>query len=220
MKNILDAVNLTDRDLITSIVNNYFILDYGIVSKVNDDKTINVIHAKIPVTTDGQQLKQLETKNLEVLQIAGAAFSLYIDIKQGDRVLLLGLKNFIAGVADVNAASKQESVLHYRRETMKAFPLCLFNDEAKIKLQAKDGTLKIDTDQKLELNGNDKQFVTWAELNSALQELWGAIQGHTHSVSTTGSATAQSGTAAPSTDLASVTLDISDAKTTSVVTGG
>lgn len=220
MKNILDAVNLTDRDLITSIVNNYFILDYGIVSKVNDDKTVNVIHAKIPVTTDGEQLKQLETKNLEVLQLSGASFSLYIDIKQGDRVLLLGLKNYIAGVADVDSATKQESVLHYRRETMKAFPLCLFNNDAKIKLEAKDGTLKIDTDQKIELNGNDKQFVTWAELNSALQELWGKIQGHTHSVSTSGSATTQTGTAAPSTDLATVTLDISDAKTESVVTGG
>lgn len=210
--NFIDALALTDRDVITSIVNDYFILDYGLVSKVNADKTINVIHAKKPVTTEGDVLQQLETKNLEVLAIAGAGFSLSFDIKQGDRVLLLGLKNYISQVDDVTSATKQESPLHYTRETMKAFPLCVFNDKAKVTVEAKDGTLKIDTQQKLELNGSSKQFVTWAELNQALQQVVTQIKTHTHAVS--GAA------AGPSPDLAALVLDISGAKTTTIVTGG
>ena len=210
--NFLDAMALTDRDVIMSIVNEYFILDYGIVSKVNADKTINVIHAKIPVTTEGEVLKQLETKNLEVMTMTGAGFSVSFDISRGDRVLLLGLKNYIPHVDDVTAATKVTSTLHYKRETMKAFPLCVFNNDAKVKLEAKDGTLKIDTQQKLEINGNSKNFVTWAELNQALQQVITQIKLHTHTVA--GAA------AGPSPDLSAMTLDISNAKTTTVVTGG
>lgn len=208
----LNSLELTDRDVIMSIVNEYFILDYGIVSKVNADKTINVIHAKIPVTTTGEVLKQLETKNLEVLTVTGAGFNFSFDIAKGDRVLLLGLKYYVPKVDDVTSPTKQESPLHYTRETMKAFPLCVFNNDAKINVTAEDGTLKVETQKKLEINGNSKQFVTWAELNQALQQVITQIKTHTHAVS--GAA------AGPSPDLTAMVLDISNAKTTTVVTGG
>lgn len=211
-QDIPGALTLTDRDLIKNIVDNYFIIDYGIVSKVNPDKTINVIHAKIPVVINGPALKQMETKNLEVLTTAGGGFSFVFDIKKGDRVLLLGFKNYIESVDDVTAASEVNSALHYTRETMKAFPLCAFNGDAKVTIEAKDGTMKVDTEQKLELNGNSKQFVTWSELNQALQQVITQIKTHTHAVS--GAA------AGPSPDLTALLLDISAAKTTSVVTGG
>ena len=213
------AQHFTDRDLIESVVNSYFILDYGVVSKVNADKTVNGTHAKIQELQDGTQLPALETKNLEVLTFCTAGFSINPEVKAGDKVLLLGLKDYVPKAEDVSGATAQTAYLHYKRNTMKALPLCLFNADAKIKIEAEGGVMKVTAD-KVELNGNGKQFVTWSELNNALQSLWTSIQGHTHPVSTTGSAAAQSGTAAASIDLATVTLDLSDSKTTTILTGG
>jgi hypothetical protein len=156
----------------------------------------------------------------EMLTVCGAGFSIKFDYKKGDKVLLLGLKDYIKKAQDVTSATETTSYFHYTRETLKAIPLCVFSDDAKVKVEVEDGTLKITTEQNIELNGNDKQFVTWSELNQALQDLWTAIQGHTHPVSTTGTAAAQSGTAATSLDLSTVTLDISAAKTKTILTGG
>jgi hypothetical protein len=155
-----------------------------------------------------------------MLTVCGAGFSIKFDYKKGDKVLLLGLKDYIKKAQDVTSATETTSYFHYTRETLKAIPLCVFSDDAKVKVEVEDGTLKITTEQNIELNGNDKQFVTWSELNQALQDLWTAIQGHTHPVSTTGTAAAQSGTAATSLDLSTVTLDISAAKTKTILTGG
>jgi len=210
----------TERTLIESILVSHFIIDYGFIKKVNDNKTVDVTHAKQPKTLDGKTLPATVTTGVEVLTIAGGGFSFKFDYKKGDKVLLLGLKNFIPKVEEVTSATETTAYLHYSRETLKALPLCVFNDDAKVTVQVESGTMKVDTQDKIELNGNDKQFVTYAELNNALQELWGKIKTHTHPVSTAGSATAQTGTAAASSDLAGASLDISAAKTTTVVTGG
>ena len=45
MTDILSAQNLSERDLITSILNSFYIVDYGYINKVNGDKTVNVTHA-------------------------------------------------------------------------------------------------------------------------------------------------------------------------------
>ena len=214
------AHKYTERTLIESILSSFYILDYGFIKDVNADETINVTHAKQLKTLDGVSLKGTVTTNIEVLTIAGAGFSFKFDYKKGDKVLLLGLKDYIEKVEDVTSATETTQYLHYTRETLKAIPLCVFNSDAKVKIQIKDGTLKADTEQKIELNGNSKQFVTWAELNQALQTLWTSIQNHTHPVSTAGGPTAQTGTAAKSIDLSTVTLDISSAKTKTIVTGG
>ena len=211
---------LTERNLIESILASHYIIDYGFIKKVNADETVDVTHAKQLKTLDGKTLPATVTTNVEVLTIAGAGFSLKFDYKKGDKVLLLGLKDYIPKVEEVTSASETTAFLHYSRETLKAIPLCVFNDDAKVKIEVEAGTLKVTTEKKIELNGNDKQFVTWTELNQALQNLWTAIQAHTHPVSTTGTAAAQSGTAATSIDLSTVTLDISAAKTKTIVTGG
>ena len=211
---------LTDKDLIESILASHYIIDYGFIKKVNADDTIDVTHAKQLKTLDGKTLPATVTTNVEVLTIAGGGFSLKFDYKKGDKVLLLGLKDYIPKVEEVTSASETTAFLHYTRETLKAIPLCIFNEDAKVTVQVEDGTMKVDTQDKIELNGNDKQFVTWTELNQALQNLWTAIQAHTHPVSTTGTAAAQTGTAATSIDLSTVTLDISAAKTKTIVTGG
>lgn len=218
--NPFNAQRYNDRDLIEALVGSFYILDYGFVSKVNPDKTIDVTHAKRMTSRYGEVLPETVSKNIQVLTFSGAGFSLNLDVQKGDKVLLLGLKNYVQNVADVATPEVTSSTLHYTRETLKALPLCLFNSQAKVQIEVEKGKMTINTEGKLEINGNSKQFVTWAELNSALQSLWSAIQTHTHLVSTTGSAAAQSGTAAASTELATQTLDISNAKTTTVVTGG
>ena len=212
--------HLTERNLIESILASHYIIDYGFIKKVNADDTIDVTHAKQLKTMDGQTLPATVTPNVEVLTLAGAGFSFKFDYKKGDKVLLLGLKEYIPEVNEVTSATETTAYIHYSRETLKAIPLCVFNEDAKVTVQVENGTMKVDTQNKIELNGNSKQFVTWQELDNALQQLWAKVKAHTHPVSTTGTAAAQSGTAASSLDLSTVTLDISAAKTTTVVTGG
>ena len=84
---------------------------------------------------------------MEVLTIAGGGFSIKFDYKKGDKVLLLGLKNYIEKVDDVTNATETTAYLHYSRETMKALPLCVFNDDAKVTVQIEDGEMKIACDK-------------------------------------------------------------------------
>lgn len=63
----------------------------------------------------------------------------------------------------------------------------------------------------IHLNGDTKQFVTWAELNSALQGFKTALSTHVHPTSVPGP---------PSPPVTPLVLDISAAKTTTIKTGG
>lgn len=209
---IIEATGLNERNLIEAIVGNFFIIDYGFITKVNPDGTINVTHAKRPKAVTGADLPEITTTNLEVLTIAGAGFSLKFDYTKGDKVLLLGFKNYIKNVGDISNSTETETYIHYTRETMKALPLCIFNDSAKVLVEIEKGTIKVNAEQKIELNGNSKQFVTWAELNQALSTFTTALNTHTHICAAPGSASA--------TPLPAMNIDISGAKTTTVVTGG
>ncbi|MGD9678181.1 MAG: hypothetical protein AB7V16_07430 [Vulcanibacillus sp.] len=63
----------------------------------------------------------------------------------------------------------------------------------------------------IELNGNSKQFVTHAELDSALQTFINALNLHTHPTA---------GSGPPSPPTSPLSINITSAKTTTVVTGG
>jgi hypothetical protein len=224
---IYNAFSFTERNVIESIINNYFFIDYGFVESVNGDGTINVAHAKFLMAETGAQLEATRTKNIEVLTFSTKEISFKYKIAQGDKVLLLGLKNKVEKVEDVTIATKQTIPIHYNRDTMKAVPFGIFDENAKVQIDTtEDFNIKtsanviINSDKNIELNGNDKSFVTYAELNQALQTVWTAIQNHTHQVATTGTAAAQSGTAAASTSLMSKTLDISASETKTIKTGG
>ena len=212
MISTFDAQKFTDRTLIESIVSSFYIVDYGFIKKVNADKTVDVTHAKQLKTLNGETLKATVTTGIEVLTIAGSGFSINFDYKSGDKVLLLGLKNLVPKVGDVKSSTETTVYIHYSRETLKAIPMCVFNDEAKVKIEVESGTLKMNTEKKIELNGNTKQFVTWAELNNALTRFTTALQTHTHNCAAEGSPSGP--------PIGNLTIDISDAKTTSVVTGG
>jgi NaMN:DMB phosphoribosyltransferase len=134
---------LTERNLIESILASHYIIDYGFIKKVNADKTVDVTHAKQLKTLDGKTLPATVTTGVEVLTIAGAGFSINFDYKKGDKVLLLGLKDYIPKVEEVTSASETTAFLHYTRETLKAIPLCVFNDKAKVQIKIEDGKLTI-----------------------------------------------------------------------------
>lgn len=133
----------TERTLIESILASYFIIDYGFIKAVNPDKTVNVIHAKQLKTYDGTSLKPTVTENVEVLTLAGAGFAFKFDYKKGDKVMLLGLKDYIKRVDEVTSATETTTYLHYSRETLKALPLCVFSNKAKVQVSVENGKLTI-----------------------------------------------------------------------------
>lgn len=150
----------TDRTLIESILASHYILDYGFIKKVNDDKTIDVTHAKQLKTMDGTTLPATVTTGVEVLTLAGGGFSISFDYKKGDKVLLLGLKNYIEKVEDVNSATETTAYMHYSRETLKALPLCVFNEDAKVTVKIEDGELAIKTSGKVTIESDKDVEVT------------------------------------------------------------
>lgn len=142
--NIVEAMSLSEQDLITAILRNFFIVDYGYINKVNADKTVNVTHAAKSVLLDGKELPETTTDNVEVLTISGAGFSIQWDYKAKDKVLLLGLKDYVPKVDGVEVAEVPKAFMHYNRSTLKAVPLCLFNDKADVTIKAEKGSLTIE----------------------------------------------------------------------------
>lgn len=150
----LQALSFTDRDLIEKIIENYFIMDYGFITEINPDETINVIHAKKGVSLEGKVLPETETKNVELLTFSCAEFSVKLTPKKGDNVLLLGLRNYVEHAAGITTATKNEVFLHYQQNTMKAVPLSLFSDEAKVKFEINEGDLTISTTGNVVINAD------------------------------------------------------------------
>ena len=72
-------------------------------------------------------------------------------------------------------------------------------------------TIKLDTDGNIEVNGNSKRFVTYKELDTALQTFKTALNLHVHPTAATGP---------PSPPTTPMSIDISAAETTTVKTGG
>lgn len=160
---INEAMSLNEADLITSILSSFFIVDYGYINKVNPDKTVNITHACLPVLEDGTELGETTTDNVEVLTISGAGFSLQWDYKPKDRVLILGLKDYIKSVADVEKAEAPKAYFHYNRSTIKVVPLSLFSDEAKVKIVVEDGSFTVTAEDKVNLDGSDNGGVVIAQ---------------------------------------------------------
>ena len=218
----VQAMSLSEKDVITSIINSFYFVDYGYINQVNSDKTVNVTHANKTVMIDGTELNETITNNVEVLTVCGAGFAVSFDYKANDKVLLLGLKDYIPNVANVKKAEVPSSFVHYDRATLKALPLCVFSDEAKVKMMIEEGKLTIESENEtiinaktIELNGNSKQFVTWSELNTALSTFVKDLNKSLQSGATpSGGGKVTFATPPPSS------IDISSAKSQKVVLGG
>jgi hypothetical protein len=218
----VQAMSLSEKDVITSIINSFYFVDYGYINQVNSDKTVNVTHANKTVMIDGTELNETITNNVEVLTVCGAGFAVSFDYKANDKVLLLGLKDYIPNVANVKKAEVPSSFVHYDRATLKALPLCVFSDEAKVKMMIEEGKLTIESKaetiinaKKIELNGNSKQFVTWAELNTALSTFVSQLN-----ISLRTGATPSGGGKVTFATPPPSSIDISSAKSQKVVLGG
>lgn len=181
----LRRLGMTDRDLILALLGASFIVDVGVISAVNGN-LVDVQHAIQP-RSGGEQLESTETKGVELLW----PYPVQWDVQAGDAVLLLGLKDYVRTVSGLQPGPT-DVTLHYTQETMKAVPFGTYNPGAR----------------KVYLNGKSKEFVTWDELNSALQGFVAVFNAHVH---------ASGGTGTPVTP---ASLDISASKTTTVLTGG
>lgn len=218
MQSTVQAAMYDDGDVFSAMLASRFIVDYGYINKVNGDGTVDITHAVKGVMMDGTELPETVTPEVEVLFPSGEEFALRWQLKAGDRVLLVGLRDYVPKVSAVDKAEPPKAFLHYERGNVKALPLCVFSSEARTRVEERGGGLAVKCD-KLEVNGNDKQFVTWAELNSALSQfvtaLSSALLGATY-VNAGGTPTPLAWTAGtPPTS-----LDISAAKTKTVLTGG
>jgi hypothetical protein len=120
----LTGLNYSQSDIVRSIINQTYIIDYGIVKTINSDKTIDVTHAVKSVLINGVDMPVTVTKNIEVLFPASYEFGIKWPMKTGDGVILLGLKDAVAETSGiVEPTNAPGEFLHYCQNTMKAIPL-------------------------------------------------------------------------------------------------
>lgn len=145
MLNAIETSQFSDRHLIESVLQSFFIVDYGYIVKVNGDGTVKVGHAVIPQTDAGEELQAMETDKVEWLNFSAGELSIEIKPKAGDKVLLVGLKDMVPDTGDVTKPVKMTLPAHYSRMTLKALPFAPFDTNAKVTLRLDGGkaTLKI-----------------------------------------------------------------------------
>jgi Phage protein Gp138 N-terminal domain len=199
LKIILDEVK-------ADIFSTFNCVQIGKISKVTSSEQTVEIELQIRrLAADGTSTKYPLLVDCPYFVLQGGGAYIDMPIKAGDYCLVLfndrNIDNWwsTANVADPATARKHSL----------SDALAIVGINPKTSPLAMDGTkLRIINDDGIELNGNSKQFVTWAELNSALQTFVGAINTLFASKSN-GSGTA-----------GTLSLDISAAKTTTIKTGG
>lgn len=139
---LLDQMQRTTRDFVLDLIEDKFISDYGIISAVNGDGTIDVKHAIIRTLKAGGDLGITETKNIEVMWPSVGQLSIKADLAIGDKVWLVGMKHYLPTL-NITAPTEQTVYYSYTRETMKAVPVALFDGTAKVTITAKDGKLSL-----------------------------------------------------------------------------
>lgn len=144
---ILDSASLSEREIINSIINSRFIIDYGTVTANNGDGTIDVQHAvpitlKYPPSGYSPNSNPSTTHNVEVLFLSGAQFSSKFTLAVGDPVLLVGLKDFVPNTQAVTGVVNTVFP-HYNQNTLKAIPLAGPNTNALAQINVLNGLLQI-----------------------------------------------------------------------------
>lgn len=122
--NELASLQYNLGDLIRQIVAQMFICDYGIVQKVNADKTVDVSHAVQGEYIDGTPVPITVTGSVEVVYPGSSSFAQTWPIAVGDGVLLIGLKDFVKTTKSIQPPKNPPNEFpHYSQDTLKAIPL-------------------------------------------------------------------------------------------------
>lgn len=211
----------------------------GLVTEFNfiNVGTIKAIHNEnyIDVQTyykNGDKSDNVLT-DVRLLQLGTTKCKVFIQPTIGDNVLLLTPKDFVSELT-YNEKPKNMATSFMPYGNINACAI-LIRDESDDNVKTtvtinENGDITVDTKgeafvdaKNIHLNGDEKNsneshLVRYEELEKGLDDLWSAIKTHTHPVSTTGSATSQTGTASASADLQHETLDIKDSKIDTVLT--
>jgi len=174
----LSGLQYNLANVIDSRINSTFFADYGIVNQVNNDKTIDVVHATLMVLINGVSLPQTQTTGIEVLYPASDSFGMKWPLAQGDGVLLIGLKHFVETTNGIQQpANAPTEHLHYTQDTMKAIPLQSVTSP-KVKIEVTDaGNLEI-------TNSNTGGLFKIANSSKSLSTVLNNIATHTKSIAT------------------------------------
>lgn len=124
----LDALSLTIRDLIENIIANSFIMDLGTVTAVQVNTvngqpvTVVSVQHTIQLNKRGTILPTTITPNVEVFWPSSSGLSERGKIANGDSVLLVGLKDYVASIANPSP-NPTDIQWHYTQGCLKAIPL-------------------------------------------------------------------------------------------------
>ena len=166
------------KDVILSNIGATFFADYAIIDSVNSDKTINVVHATIPVLINGTVLPKTQTNNIEVLYPASAAFGMNWQLVKGDGVLLVGLKDYVDSTNGIVEPTEAPNVfMHYVQNTMKAIPLQSVT-APKVTINVVGSDLEIN-------NMNTGGLIKIANASKSLRTLLDTLIGHVRDLTTT-----------------------------------
>lgn len=133
--NIFDFTKMSDRQLIMGIIAESFMVDYGIVRKVTDNKSVDVEHAVRAVTMQGvvapsKTLAPTVTTGVELLFPVMSGLSTSGTVSEGDGVLLVGLRGLVPTTEGLTQSSAPPEFWHYSQQTLKAIPLSAMKETA------------------------------------------------------------------------------------------
>jgi len=166
-------------------------------------------------TAKGDILSIPPIDGVPVVFPSSGKFTLKYPLNKGDGCMIIfseeGIGAWLKGDTEVNADSLARFALTDAIcvPGLWSFKTVPSSTDATIEI-LDDGTIKVDG-LGIELNGNVKKFVTYTELNAALQTFITALNLHTHP-------TAPTGPISPPTT--PMSLDISTSETQTIKTGG
>ena len=217
---IVDVFNTWFDNKMTKI---HTVIPGEIVSYDGHDKRTAQVKPLITLKTNkGLSIELPPIDNVPVQFPSSSTFNFLYPLKKGDGCLIafseVGIGNFMnnSGVVeadDISRFSLTDAICIPGLFSPSVVPT---DTKATIEI-LDDGTIKQDG-KAIELNGNSKSFVTFAELDSALQTVMSTIQSHIHVTTATVGATAVPGIIAPT--VSPITLNIASAETTTIKTGG
>ena len=212
MPNGFDLFKNRDGDVFRSLFNASFVASYGFVHEVLDDDNVLVrIAYKFGNSERIVQCTYVVPSN--------GAYELDVPPQVGDRVLILALQNKSPEMFTSAEPVKIDEITGYGFLSCLAFPVGTRKGKAKVisKVTATKASVSTALDaevtvKSLKLNGSGNHFVTWEELDKALQNILTILKSHVHPDPV-------SGVTGTSAELSTATLDISKAKTPNLETG-